>query len=744
MVGALPLAFAAGGDQIKSVKGERVKTDKTIRPVKSASQISKLPDEVKKLIRKGDFSLVESSILGKLKEADLSVENPEVLQMAEVLEVIRTTGADIMTKMATEGKGKFLDAFLNDQQWMELYLGAGLVPWHNDVGLGILAEIWKKDGKSADFDRYKPLACALASVWGGGEAWQNPALQKKSRTTHNPYWRYKFFKKRHKNGLLYPGFASLRPWELRFVVGIPGQDWDDQSYAWAAENINLPWSRYTGACWAAPYTGTNAFGYNVQTPEYSMPWPNESSAQSTQLNGGVCGSLSHLGAVAAMAHGIPAYTVGQPGHCAYAIRLRRGEWLGGFGGPDGGMHNFIFSQGVAPTSFRLMEAVFGNNSAIDKAYRQSFIARACDAVKSPKAKDAWKKAVDLSPLHPDFRQEYQKHLLADGLNTQSWLAYETEMLKAYEGHGFAASDVLKNVEETAVKSMSDSEKQEWFSSIHHTFATTPGSWKLKMEPILQNQISKLQSDEAKTAFLGNVLSIHMSEGAGANLGQVFEWAVKEYVQKGKEKIFAEAFVKATDTASSKSGSSKDEKSRAESMKKAYGKAIVAAEDARSLTAFRALTTAASKKLGLDKRGENLTEKLPGTLVSDKGYIRFSSNSGNWGNPETHGEILTRRGGSSHSEREKNVEAIVTLESPVDLSGVIIRKIDSNEWRMKKATVSVSTDGATWFPIAETDNMPKVWVVQPQKRTQAGYVKVSFHNEGNGEFAHISNFLVYKR
>ncbi len=53
--------------------------------------------------------------------------------------------------------------------------------------------------------------------------------------------------------------------------------------------------------------------------------------------------------MAAQAHGIPAYPVGQPGHCAYgaAVRVKRGEWKGGFGGPDGGMHNHIFG-GQAP------------------------------------------------------------------------------------------------------------------------------------------------------------------------------------------------------------------------------------------------------------------------------------------------------------------------------------------------------------------------------------------------------------
>ncbi|MCC8020467.1 MAG: discoidin domain-containing protein [Akkermansia sp.] len=747
--GLLPLALAAG------LSGCGSKSDDKAAIAKPKKAISLLPEKIRMMIRDGNYTNVEKALKTELKtlaqsknpKTGLTAENPGALQMATVLEVIRSTSPQVMTKMCREGKGKFLEAFLNDQSWMELYLGAGMVPWHNDTGLGILAEIWEKDGKSGDFDAYKPLACALASVWGGGEGY-TPPLQTRSRATHNPYWRYNFFKNRHQEGALHPGFEKLRPWELRFVVGIPQQDWDDQSYAWCAENINLPWNRYTSACWAAPYANINAFGNNVQTADYYVPWPAESDAQKTQLNGGVCGGLSHLGTVAAQAHGIPAFTVGQPGHCAYAIRLERGKWTGAYMGPDGGMHNWIFLRGSAPTSFRLMEEVFKDDASIERAYRQSFIARAHDAVGSPEARDAWAAAVAMAPLHPSFRQELQKRMASTGTTPQEWLDYATNMLKGYKGHGYAALDILKDVEEAIMPSMLDAQRRMWLAAEHRALAGTPGSWALKLGPVLQKQSSWFQSDGAKRSFLEDVLTIHMTEGQGAGLGQVIEWAVNEYAGKGKEKeaLFEDAFRKAADAASSPgSGTpSANGTERADNLKKAYGKAIVAAEKAHSIPAFQTLTAAARQYLGLDSRPETLKERLPGTLVSDKGCIRFSSLAERWDSPETHGEILTRRGGKSHSQKEKSVEAVVTLERPVKLSGIIVRKADGNEQRMKKATLSISTDGATWFPLAETDHMPKVWVVEADPDTKAGYVKITFHNEGGGEFAHISHFLIYKR
>ena len=106
---------------------------------------------------------------------------------------------------------------------------------------------------------------------------------------------------------------------MRFVVG---HTWDDKSYEWSNEHVNLPWRRYTDACWAAPYTGNNFFGDTIQGPLFYVPWRDvNTSAENTQVIGGVCGGLSYFGTMAAQAHGIPAYPVGQPGHCAYACLL---------------------------------------------------------------------------------------------------------------------------------------------------------------------------------------------------------------------------------------------------------------------------------------------------------------------------------------------------------------------------------------------------------------------------------------
>ncbi len=44
--------------------------------------------------------------------------------------------------------------------------------------------------------------------------------------------------------------------------------------------------------------------------------------------GSVCGGISNMNMTVANAHGVPAFTVGQPGHCAYVWRSDDKTWGG--------------------------------------------------------------------------------------------------------------------------------------------------------------------------------------------------------------------------------------------------------------------------------------------------------------------------------------------------------------------------------------------------------------------------------
>ena len=706
-----------------------------VAPIAVAAPASKLPPAVAQALASANYNQVQQALTDTLKGKKISPDSPQVLHEAMLLELIRTTGADVMSTFAASHpkKASFLSTFAQDSEWLELYLSCGLVPYRTDVGLDVLFRIWMKEKMDV---RHKGLAVALASAWGGGETDSETHGRTQDPNRFNPVWRYQFFEKNAAKGLLHPNYKNLRPWELRFVTGNPWQDWDDKSFEWALENINVPWDRYQDACWAATYTGTSKFGDSVQGGMYNLPYSDLSQAETCHRNGGVCGAMSHLGCVAAQAHGIPAYTVGQPGHCAYAVRTERGKWVGGFGGPDGGMHNRIFGN-QAPTSYLLMETVFADDAAIERAYRYSFCARALEATGDTAGAVAmWQKALEASPLHPFFRTALCKLMQKQGLSTQQAYDYLTKTIPLYKGNGFAAVQMAADFDKE-IATMSDEQKTQLYGLMHGMIAGTQSSWAVKCEELIQKQSDTLSSDSWKEKFLASAFTTHMNSEDPTTFGQILEWAVKTYLAAGQEALFSRAFSTAAAAAGGPGDADKGKK-----MAAAYDKAIVAAEQARSAPAFRSLTEAAVKLSGPCNVNIPLKSTVPGKPV--KAAMMRLSTSCNWDSPAYHINVTTPTGGRCHTNKEEHPHMVVELPTAGYVSGAIVRKTDGNEWRMRKATLYTSEDGATWMARATTEDMPKEWAVSFADGTRCKWVKVEFDNTGKADFAHISHFVIYSK
>ena len=708
---------------------------------------SPLPSSMAQKISSGDFAGLQTEIREALQAAGEQTKATQKLlqdnkyrHLLDIHELLRVTGPDNMKAIFSKSPqdAAFVKAFLQNPVWMELYLGAGLIPENSPAGIQILSDIWKADGKSPDFRTYQSLATGIASVFSTGPF---AGKLKANSSNCNPVRRYQIFKKLHQENKLHPGFIKLRPWEIRFVTGI---HWDDKSYEWLNEHINLPWRRYTDACWAAPYTGSNFFGDTIQGPLFYVPWRDSSGeAENTRTIGGVCGGLSHFGTMAAQAHGIPAYPVGQPGHCAYAVRVKRGQWKGGFGGPDGGMHNHIFGS-EAPTSYLLMEAVFADNEKIDLAYQWASQARLDEILgNKDKAIQSWQEALKQTPLHPFFRTELQRLLLEkQGMQPIDWYVYAKDALSHYKGNGFAAFNILKDVQNKFLMDIPAADRIAWFRDLHETIAATPTSWAVKFQPVLDSQSAFLTTPQEKAAYLETVLSTHLKTGDGTNFGQALEWAVKTFVENGQADTFSSAFAKVAQQAGGNdaSGAAPDPKK----LKEAYGKAIYATEVARSIPAFQTLSKAAASFSDANTSSSTVNTPVPQgwKLVPADGMVRCSTTC-QWDSPWDHINLLRPCGGSHHTDKETNPNVIVELKNGVNLAGLIITKRNGNEDRMKKMEVSTSTDGATWFPLASTDNMPKEWIVTAPEGTRAKWIKVEAKN-AQPEFMHLRHILVYEK
>lgn len=135
-----------------------------LAPLKS----KKLPGAVTKALESGDYTAVQKAVVEALKGKEITHKDAEAVHLGMLHELIRVTGAEVMTAYAAEDKEKceFLEKFVTDAEWLELYMTCGLVPWQKKTGVEVLYRIWVEEkGKVQN----KALAVALASCWGGGE-----------------------------------------------------------------------------------------------------------------------------------------------------------------------------------------------------------------------------------------------------------------------------------------------------------------------------------------------------------------------------------------------------------------------------------------------------------------------------------------------------------------------------------------------------------------------------------------------
>ena len=139
-----------------------------------------------------------------------------------------------------------------------------------------------------------------------------------------------------------------------------------------------------------------------------------------------------------------------------------------------------------------------------------------------------------------------------------------------------------------------------------------------------------------------------------------------------------------------------------------------------------------------------SEPLPGKLVPPSGMIRVSSTSG-WDRPWEHMDMLKPCGGFNHTDKESQPYVIAELPNTVNLSGVIVSKADGSQDRIKKAKVSTSVDGATWFPMGETDNMQSEWRLEaPAEGRKAKWIRFEAINDNEPNFLHLKHFLIFAK
>ena len=193
--------------------------------------------------------------------------------------------------------------------------------------LAVLRDIWIKEGKElSGVGLHMALGAALVSAFRD----QDACLA-----------RYDFYKKSFAEKKLFPQFITLEPWE--FAILFRGSEQLDdlawaQDYSFRKKAFKAQNAGFVG-CSFIPYRMKNKQGVSVHAG--GAFYDNKPvSLQIYVEYGGVCGAVSKGAAGFVRAKGIPSYTIGQPGHCAFVWKGTDGEWKIG-----NNIYGWVWSEG---------------------------------------------------------------------------------------------------------------------------------------------------------------------------------------------------------------------------------------------------------------------------------------------------------------------------------------------------------------------------------------------------------------
>ena len=246
-----------------------------------------------------------------------SAATPDGRHSFAVAELKRVAGPAIEKMAASSDTRWFIQDLLASKERMaDLMLSGPLLD--PAKSLRILAAIWKADPQGVANRQEQTTAAAVALMFTKDKWPEDKAFD-----------RYKFYRDSRLAGQLHPQFDTFETWEKCFVVSGgqnggwsgSGEAWGDDSLVWLRDNVKLTAKEYTDACWQAPYKLNNLFGDTIHGANYYAPFSNVIHAERVRDVGGVCGSLSHYGANAARANGLPATTMGEPGHARTPLGL---------------------------------------------------------------------------------------------------------------------------------------------------------------------------------------------------------------------------------------------------------------------------------------------------------------------------------------------------------------------------------------------------------------------------------------
>lgn len=691
-------------------------------------QMEKLQKDITPLAEKqqkqGKLSAREAHKLSKLEK-----------RMAELKADAERTQT---LKDALNGPGavELMQALGNNLDWLEQMVYTGEVVRPGEV-INILNSIHKKHPDMLTNQMVRDIATATALEFARS-GWEHDRAVARAD----------FFIRHWKKGDLNTVFDTLPFWELRIVCGAKGHEaWGSvENLEWCNANVRLPAWGYVPAFNHCSYRIYNVFGDSIHGSECTLPYEEvygENAALRTKEVIGVCGWLSHYGAYAAVANGIPACTMGEPGHCAYVVKVGD-TWTPAYSlSWERGMH-FQLWKGLNAFSYLPMASeLFSEKQAAATRLSQTYRALASSAQSPDKAIDCYKRAIKEQPKNVSAWLEYAKHLQKVASTSEA----DWQVL-----HNLLCDNLVKDYPEMAAKIMI----RDVYPSLEKAFEKNPqqlqkmalafwdkvetfGVNRWKVEDMLNAQQKLVGGDKD----LNRLFSLY--EGVFAKLA-----ANKEYspvvLTWGNEKTARMKPAEREKMMAAILAGMGSSKSTDEDREKLLVPIIQAAEKNRDLKSFQALSKMLPEKYTKPSDKPSTHKPFPGKLMSAGGMIWCNSTS-RWDQYCAHWGILEPNvTGQLHTANVDEAWVAVMLPRVIRLTGAVVIGHHGHGGRLAGIKLQVSDTGNDndWRDVTTFTKMQG-----PEFRADAGnngpvtqYIRILRPKTGKPDFFSLEDIYIY--
>lgn len=589
---------------------------------------------------------------------------------------------------------------------------------------------WYGDGKElteAEIDKYESIGMPQPAKKRGAHR------QEKASIYMLAVERYLFFAESIEQDLLNKSFWKQPDWLLHFIGGWKGENafGSATTMRWARDNCSVPDDEYKGLAGRVPYLPLNEFGDVIFSPKYYEPYqelyPNN-MAKMTRDIGAVCGGLSHFGTTGAVSNGVPAVTMGEPGHCAYTVYLD-GQWHCCNSVSEKHTPHWIFAGECSWSAFQMMTAMYQEK---DKTRRSQLLGSLAGVmVERRNVKDAvklYEMALAAQPLNLPVWRTYmaavEKKLRR---NPATWTALHHNVCTSLiPKHPARAGDYLmESIYPGMVPLLRvPAKKLEAFADFFANLDELDDkAW--KYENVLEYQFKALdKSTVHKQKYLDMVRETVMKKPV---FHQMLVWAVNKVMTENKP--LAKRFLEDVD---------KDMET-CENRTAMLASLIQAAEMLGDVNLFNRYIQAA---------GEQPAASLPdvpaynGKLISEGAMLNLSTYSDNHEHIVQHAAALTKRGGRIETASSKDEHLTIILPKRSAIGCIVMCPAGP-----KGAELEISSDGENWEPVMtlpDPGSKPYLRLEIDKMNVTAKYVRVRTTSQGGNASLNFNAFHIYDK